>query len=80
MPKNSSLHANSAKSVEDERLTALEEKCAWLENLIERQGRELDAALKEIGALKLSIKIMLSKGGDPYATRDLKDEVPPPHY
>ncbi len=63
MPKNSPLHANSAKSVEDERLTALD-----------------DAALKEIGALKLSIKIMLSKGGNPYATRDLKDEVPPPHY
>ena len=30
--------------------------------------------------LKVQFKILYSKVGDPYATRDLKDEVPPPHY
>lgn len=68
------------KTNDQTRLTDLEEKCAWLENVVEEQGKALNEALKEICALKLSVKILLSKSGDPYATRDLKDEVPPPHY
>lgn len=68
------------KKNDQTRLTALEEKCAWLENVVEEQGNALNEAIKEIRTLKLSVKILLSKSGDPYATRDLKDEVPPPHY
>lgn len=64
----------------EQRMLALEEKCAWLEDQLENQGRELTQALDELNALKRSLKILISKTADPYATRDLKDEVPPPHY
>lgn len=64
----------------ENRILALEEKCAWLEDQLDNQGRELTLALDELNALKRSLKILISKTADPYATRDLKDEVPPPHY
>ena len=63
-----------------QRVQTLEEKCAWLEDQLDNQGRELTTTLDELNTLKRSLKILISKTADPYATRDLKDEVPPPHY
>ncbi|MDO5351720.1 MAG: SlyX family protein [Succinatimonas sp.] len=64
----------------EERITALEEKNAWLEDEVERLGIELSATMTQIEQLKLQFKFLYSKVGDPYAVRPQNEEVPPPHY
>ncbi len=65
---------------DNERITALEEKNAWLEAELERLTGELAFALDEIDKLKVQFKFLYSKVGDPYAVRPQNEEVPPPHY
>lgn len=61
-------------------LMKLEEKIAWMQDQLDTQGNELTQAINEITELKQQLRMLYQKTGDPYATRDLKDEVPPPHY
>ena len=65
---------------ENDKLIALEEKVAWLEDQLESQGAELSQLYDKLDKLERPFKILYSKVGDPYATRSQKDEVPPPHY
>lgn len=65
---------------EKDKLIALEEKVAWLEDQLESQGAELSQLYDKLDKLERQFKILYSKVGDPYATRSQKDEVPPPHY
>ena len=65
---------------ENDKLIALEEKVAWLEDQLESQGAELSKLYDKLDKLERQFKILYSKVGDPYATRSQKDEVPPPHY
>ena len=65
---------------ENDKLIALEEKVAWLEDQLESQGAELSQLYDKLDKLERQFKILYSKVGDPYATRSQKDEVPPPHY
>lgn len=65
---------------ENDKLIALEEKVAWLEDQLESQGAELSQLYDKLDKLGRQFKILYSKVGDPYATRSQKDEVPPPHY
>jgi uncharacterized coiled-coil protein SlyX len=61
-------------------IISLEEKIAWLEDIIERQSKELSDLYDKMDKLERQFKVLYSKVGDPYATRSQKDEVPPPHY
>lgn len=65
---------------ENDKLIALEEKVAWLEDQLESQGAELSQLYDKLDKLERQFKILYSKVGEPYATRSQKDEVPPPHY
>ena len=65
---------------ENDKLIALEEKVAWLEDQLESQGAELSQLYDKLDKLERQFKILYSKVGDPYDTRSQKDEVPPPHY
>lgn len=65
---------------ENDKLIALEEKVAWLEDQLESQGAELSQLYDKLDKLERQFKILYSKVGDPYATRSQKDEVSPPHY
>ncbi len=65
---------------DNDKLIALEEKVAWLEDQLESQGAELSQLYDKLDKLERQFKILYSKVGDPYATRSQKDEVPPPHY
>lgn len=64
----------------EEKIIALEEKIAWLEEQLDAQANELNNIYDKIDKLERRFKILYSKVGDPYATRAMKDEVPPPHY
>ena len=61
-------------------IISLEEKIAWLEDIIDRQSKELSDLYDKMDKLERQFKVLYSKVGDPYATRSQKDEVPPPHY
>lgn len=61
-------------------LTELEERLAWLEDQLNTQGQELTKSFEEIAFLKSQLADLVQKNSDPYITRALKDEVPPPHY
>lgn len=63
-----------------DRIQRLEEKIAWLEGQCDEQGQEISALQRELSELKQNFRMLWQKVGDPYATRDEKDEVPPPHY
>ncbi len=65
---------------DSETLISLEEKIAWLEDIIDRQSKELSDLYDKMDKLERQFKVLYSKVGDPYATRAQKDEVPPPHY
>lgn len=65
---------------ENDKLIALEEKVAWLEDQLESEGAELSQLYDKLDKLERQFKILYSKVGDPYATRSQKDEDPPPHY
>ena len=65
---------------ENDKLIALEEKVAWLEDQLESQGAGLSQLYDKLDKHERQFKILYSKVGDPYATRSQKDEVPPPHY
>lgn len=62
------------------KIIALEEKIAWLEEQLDAQANELNNIYDKMDKLERQFKILYSKVGDPYATRAMKDEVPPPHY
>lgn len=64
----------------EEKIIALEEKIAWLEEQLDAQANELNNIYDKMDKLEIQFKILYSKVGDPYATRAMKDEVPPPHY
>ncbi len=64
----------------EEKIIALEEKIAWLEEQLDAQANELNNIYDKMDKLERQFKILCSKVGDPYATRAMKDEVPPPHY
>ncbi len=58
----------------------LEEKIAWLEEQLDAQANELNNIYDKMDKLERQFKILYSKVGYRYATRAMKDEVPPPHY
>lgn len=62
------------------RAEALEEKVAWLEAQLDEQGMELKALQDHVRDLEKALRMLASKVRDPYATRSLDEEVPPPHY
>lgn len=64
----------------EEKIIALEEKIAWLEEQLDAQANELNNIYDKMDKLERQFKILYSKVVDPYATRAMKDEVPPPHY
>lgn len=64
----------------EEKIIALEEKIAWLEEQLDAQANELNNIYDKMDKLERQFKILYSKVGDRYATRAMKDEVPPPHY
>lgn len=64
----------------EEKIIALEEKIAWLEEQLDAQANELNNIYDKMDKLERQFKILYLKVGDPYATRAMKDEVPPPHY
>lgn len=64
----------------EEKIIALEEKIAWLEEQLDAQANELNNIYDKMDKLERQFKFLYSKVGDPYATRAMKDEVPPPHY
>ena len=75
------LTGNGPDDVENRNdIISLEEKIAWLEDLIDRQSKELSDLYDKMDKLERQFKVLYSKVGDPYATRSQKDEVPPPHY
>uniref|UniRef100_UPI00402AD6FE hypothetical protein n=1 Tax=Succinivibrio sp. TaxID=2053619 RepID=UPI00402AD6FE len=61
----------------EEKIIALEEKIAWLEEQLDAQANELNNIYDKMDKLERQLKILYSKVGDPYATRAMKDEVPP---
>ena len=65
---------------DNEKLIALEEKIAWLEDQVDSQAKELNDVYDKLDRLERQFKVLYSKVSDPYATRAQKDEVPPPHY
>ena len=65
---------------DNEKLIALEEKIAWLEDQVDSQAKELNDVYDKLDRLERQFKVLDSKVGDPYANRAQKDEVPPPHY
>ena len=66
--------------MDEKRFIALEERSAWLENEIARQGEELARALTEIGRLRDQIRLLYSGTAEPAAVRPWSEETPPPHY
>ena len=72
----------------EEKIIALEEKIAFIEGAFlavgnvsnpSTSGYHLEFIFTKERLAK-QFKILYSKVGDPYATRAMKDEVPPPHY
>ncbi|MGN0909718.1 MAG: SlyX family protein [Succinivibrio sp.] len=61
-------------------MEALEEKAAWLEAQLDDQGREIKALQDRLMMMEKAFRMLASKMQDPYATRSLDEEVPPPHY
>ena len=53
---------------------------ATSEEQLDAQANELNNIYDKMEKLERQFKILYSKVGDPYATRAMKDEVPPPHY
>ena len=51
-----------------------------MEKELDAQANELNNIYDKMDKLERQFKILYSKVGDPYATRAMKDEVPPPHY
>ena len=66
--------------MDEQKLIALEEKIAWLEAILDDNGKELTRQAEIIAKLEAQIKFLYSKQTAPDAVRDLKDEGPPPHY
>ncbi len=64
----------------DRRIDALEEKVAWLEALLDEQGGELKALQDRLCDMEKAFRALAARIRDPYATRSLDEEVPPPHY
>ena len=59
----------------EEKIIALEEKIAWLEEQLDAQANELNNIYDKMDKLERQFRILYSKVGDPYATRAMKDEV-----
>ncbi len=56
----------------EEKIIALEEKIAWLEEQLDAQANELNNIYDKMDKLERQFKILYSKVGDPYATRAMK--------
>ncbi len=67
--------------MEDKDLIVVQERLAYLENLIEKLGSEISTMFAEIRLIKDEIKI-LSKRQEENASAVCPEveEVPPPHY
>ncbi|WP_277297238.1 SlyX family protein [Succinatimonas hippei] len=66
--------------IDDNQLIKMQEKMAWLEDLLERSGKEIAELEDKVLKLERDMRILSSKIAEPSAVRDLKDETPPPHY
>lgn len=66
--------------IDDNQLIKMQEKMAWLEDLLERSGKEIAALEDKVSKLERDMRILSSKIAEPSAVRDLKDETLPPHY
>ncbi len=63
-----------------DRLTYLEERMAYLEAQLDEALHTVSDLEKICAKLQDQIKILAVRQGEISAVRDLKDEVPPPHY
>lgn len=66
--------------VDSQLIIRMQEKLAWLEEMLELSGKENALLLERIEFLEREVKIISSRIAEPDAVRDLKDETPPPHY
>ncbi|MCL1603050.1 SlyX family protein [Succinatimonas hippei] len=66
--------------IDDNQLIKMQEKMAWLEDLLEKSGKEIAELEDKVLKLERDMMILSSKIAEPSAVRDLKDETPPPHY
>ena len=66
--------------IDDNQLIKMQEKMAWLEDLLERSGKEIAELEDKVLKLERDMRILSSKIAEPSAVRVLKDETPPPHY
>lgn len=66
--------------IDDNQLIKMQEKMAWLEDLLERSGKEIAELEDKVLKLERDMRILSFKIAEPSAVRDLKDETPPPHY
>ena len=66
--------------IDDNQLIKMQEKMAWLEDLLEKSGKEIVELEDKVLKLERDMRILSSKIAEPSAVRDLKDETPPPHY
>lgn len=62
------------------RIEELEERIAWLEAELDGQGGEIKALQDRLTRMEKAFRMLASKVQDPYATRSIGEEVPPPHY
>ncbi len=62
------------------RLTKLEERLAYTEALLDDSTQAINTLQDAVMRLQDQIKILAVRQGEISAVRDLKDEVPPPHY
>ena len=66
--------------VDSQLIIRMQEKIAWLEEMLELSGKENAILFERIEFLEREVKIISSRIAEPDAVRDLKDETPPPHY
>lgn len=64
----------------EERFIALEEKVAYLENVIATLGEELDTVCARLDKCERQIRILAAREKEAPAVCALSEEVPPPHY
>ena len=62
------------------RLTFLEERLAYTEALLDESTQVINGLQDAVVKLQDQEKILAARQGEISAVRDLRDEVPPPHY
>lgn len=65
---------------QEERILLLEERMAYLEAMLQQSTEVINELQDQCRKLQEQIKILAVRQGEISAVRDLKDEVPPPHY